>query len=74
MSENIKQGEEEVYGGNLTIGERHLASKGAKPGELSSLRLEEVRDYLQKFSLLQDPVDYTNSLDNLIVSFTDGKM
>lgn len=58
----------------FTVGNRVLVSKGSKAGQLSTLHLEDVRDYLAKLQGLQDPVDIERSLDQMHVGFADGHM
>jgi hypothetical protein len=58
----------------FTVGDRTLVTKGSKPGKLTTLHLEDVRDYLAKLTAVQDPVDIERSLDQMHVSFADGHM
>ena len=58
----------------FTVGDRQLVHKGAKPGKLSTLHLEEVRDYLLRLQQKQDPVDIERSLDQLHVGLLNGHM
>jgi hypothetical protein len=58
----------------FTIDDRILHKKGVKRGVATVSHLEEVRDYLRKLATLQDPVDYHRSLDQLHVSFSEGRM
>lgn len=58
----------------FTVGNRLLVSKGSKRGHLSTLHLEDVRDYLAKLAEKQEPIDIERSLDQLHVSFADGYM
>lgn len=58
----------------LTIPDRTLVAKGALPGVLTTHHLEEVRDYLADLSVRQDPRDYDRTLDQLHVSFKEGRM
>lgn len=58
----------------FTVGDRQLVHKGSKPGKLTTLHLEDVRDYLAKLTAVQDPVDIERSLDQMHVSFSDGYM
>jgi hypothetical protein len=58
----------------FTVDDRILLKKGVKRGVATVAHLEEVRDYLRKLAKLQEPVDYHRSLDQLHVSFTEGRM
>ena len=58
----------------FTVGERQLVRKGAKPGQLTTLHLEEVRDYLRLLADKQEPLDIERSLDQLHVGFINGHM
>ena len=58
----------------FTVGDRQLVHKGSKPGKLTTLHLEDVRDYLAKLTQAQEPVDIERSLDQMHVSFADGYM
>lgn len=59
---------------HFTIPDRTLVKKGSKPGELSTLHLEAVRDHLAKLEKLQDPQDPQRMLKHLHVAFEDGQM
>jgi hypothetical protein len=58
----------------LTIADRTLVTKGSKRGVLSVLHLEEVRDYLRKLAEKQEATDFERTLNQLHVSFANGKM
>ena len=58
----------------LTIEDRTLVKRGSKPGSLSTMHLEEVRDYLGKLQEKQHPMDAERSLNQLHVSFLGQRM
>jgi hypothetical protein len=62
----------------FTIGERLLVPnpvmKVSTKGVLSQVHLEQVRDYLAKLEDKTVPQDYSRTLDQLQVDFTDGVM
>lgn len=58
----------------LTVAERSLISQGTRPGQPTTLHLEEVRDTLAKIHEKQAPEDIERSLDQLHVSFENGVM
>lgn len=60
--------------GPRLISNRTLFNRGAKPGKLSTLHLEEVRDLLRRQSKQQDPVSYDRSADQLHLDFQNGRV
>ena len=60
--------------GPRLISNRTLFNRGAKPGKLSTLPLEEVRDLLRRQSKAQDPVSYDRSADQLHLDFQNGRV
>ena len=67
--------------GTATIGEgprlvpnRNLFNKGSRPGKLSTLHLEEVRDLLRRQNAAQDPVSFDRSADQLHLDFQNGRV
>ena len=60
--------------GPRLISNRTLFNRGAKPGKLSTLHLEEVRDLLRRQSKAQDPVSYDRSADQLHLDFQNGRV
>ena len=67
--------------GTATIGEgprlienRTMFNKGARPGKLSTLHLEEVRDLLRRQSEAQEPVSFDRSADQLHMDFQNGRV
>ena len=66
--------QESLFRPPFTIKDRTLVARGAKMGAPTTLRLEEVRDYLKKLDEKQDPKDPERSLDQLHIDFEDGHM
>lgn len=58
----------------FVIPTRELVRKGSQRGALSTMHLEEVRDYLVKLDKKQDPQDIDRSLSQLHVDMTKGEM
>ncbi len=53
----------------FTVEERTLVNHGSKPGKLTTMHLEEVRDYLTRLVDKQQPRDLERSLDQLHIKF-----
>ena len=60
--------------GPRLIENRTMFNKGARPGKLSTLHLEEVRDLLRRQSEAQDPVSFDRSADQLHMDFQNGRV
>ena len=67
-----------IAGGNapvpFTIPNRTLARRGSMAGYLATLHLEDVRDYLRVLETKQQPIDFTRTLNQLHVDFTESHM
>lgn len=58
----------------FTVEERTLVNHGSKPGKLTTMHLEEVRDYLTRLVDKQQPRDLERSLDQLHINFSGKRM